>query len=192
MKKQMIRISLPAIALACLLLALSCGSPETSNSNQNSANVSSVGPSDPCGESTIDDKVTQLNIRLVNEMKADSLLAPQYQAGKFNMTAVKGSEYHIVVYVEGSVKGQEKFEKISDILDNFQKGGCVMRIVLRVNSADPGFEWEYCAEGTCPGPDGRCYACMTNSNSNAPANSNTNSNTNVNANSNSNARVRTN
>jgi hypothetical protein len=200
MKNLFVRAAAALAGLAVLLWSLSCapGTPPDKTM------------ADPCTESNITNRIAKLEEHVKKGINADNGLANQHNANafgfrvrQFNANVANLNSNAAEVMIAGKVVGEDRFDKVTRLLDKLQKKGCVQRIVLSRNTADlslatwdTGFEWAYCEPGTCPGPGGECVMCSStgtnNTTSNANANTNSNSNSNTNANSNSNTNSNTN
>ena len=149
MKNRSIRFVLPLVLFAVVLLSLSCGTP-TANENTN-ANTTR-------GEAACD--VTDINARAVavqNKVKdkidGKAKLKNQADNGKFKYKVRKspGGDYLEAIF-EGQVSGDDELKNLADILNDFQKDGCLKRVVFVAPGGTPtdpsvaavGFEWSSC------------------------------------------------
>jgi len=197
-----------------MLLDLACG-PGAQNANQQQArnqiedqsqsdNQVVVKTDDSCDETDLTEKPKKIKKNLADRIEHHSKLKDQHDPDpnvpsrfKFDVRQSPDTSWYEAI-VWGSVGGNDALKDLADILNDFNKKGCIMRVVF-LPSAPPhlgpkdrvvGFEWTTCEDPKQPCPDGSCgppcaeKSPRINGNSNGNSNSGTNTNSNTNSNSN--------
>lgn len=221
MNNVSIRIAGCLFVLAALFWSLSCNT-STPNSNvaQNqsstadagNANVDPLwGTSSACKDEniTMEEKRALVEADIAKQIRGDGKLKKQLdgegtQQKRFKYRVVIQDKY-LIAYFEGRIDGENQLEDLSEILNNFKKNKCVLRVILVPTGTLPddpnqpmepsmlsrGFEWNLCDWPQQPCSDGQCHDVCPSMTSNSNANVNVNANANVNMNVNAN-RIRAN
>jgi hypothetical protein len=211
MRNVSIRIAGCLFVLTILVWSLACG-PSAPNSNQvqnqntpldpANSNAGVAGITDgSCNETDLNRKLTRVKENVRAQIEAREELERQLNGqgpqrpSRFKIDAGIVDNY-IVVFVEGRIEGEDELEWLVEVLNNFKKDRCVLKVRLVPPGTLPitpqnlsaGFEWSLCEWPSYPCPDGTCKeSCQKNINANTNGNANSNVNANVNQNMNANS-----
>ena len=210
MKSRSIRVEISlTILLAVFLLIVSCTTgPQnvSQNKNQNQDQVKTnaqetVLADDACNLGDINLKITKIKDRIVEKM--NTKLKKQHDGDpsmglpprfKFDVRKSPNGDY-LEAYFEDGVSGSDGLKDLADILNDFKKDHCLLKVYFVPKGSIPptgsaqlsdGFEWTACEWPMVACPEGVCAQppCVALSPSPRPANANTNPAANANSNSN--------
>jgi len=199
MKNKSSNVAVAATAFATILLSLAC-TPGTNNGNldqtsgqntsQANTGVTARAASDACDApdsqkaGKVKDKIIEkMSQRLKNQLEVDPTVPKQF---KFQVRKSSEGDY-LEAYFQGEISGDDHLKELSDILNDFQKKGCLLKVyfvadgpvAVTLPEREIQFAWSACEHPLTACPNGVCdNPCPWESPpiTNGNLNSNTNSN----------------
>ena len=174
MKIGAIRAAIGMIGFGAVVLGFACLNKQDQNLNANANANSSILADDSCDEADVNQRVIKVKQKITDKIKNDPNLKKQFEGDPTQNPAIpprfkfevrkSPTSNHVEAIFEGGVSGKDKLKDLSDILNDFKKKGCLLRVVfvqtgtlpLAPDAVASGFEWLACEWPMQACPDGQC------------------------------------
>ena len=161
MKIQSIKIAISMSVLSVVLFSFSCATKE------NDVLVDSA-----CNEQDINQRAAKVKQKTIEKIKANAKLKSQYEGDpgqglqprfKFEVRKSPSGNYLEALF-EGGISGDGSLKELGDILKNFKKNGCVLKVFFLKSGSLPladsapaeGFDLIACEWPNVACPNGEC------------------------------------